>query len=418
MEGRKFNNATSKTLITNMQEKLKASSESPFRMRYSFQTPPSKLASKVRNPFEPMMQERLHTHFMSPSVFARRTPKNEEKFKWTIDELSHMKPADIDEDVINTPEHDVALDTIAQSQIDKFFSMREIVPSPYTHMMKYSPLIKEKKNIDSISPPERCESSAQTVLTLPPELPRDLEEALQPFCTYTQDQQGTDTAMNTSLYRNLFDAPDDDCGSVESSPNQSIVLDLPPSNFSPISGGVFGGRTLPNKSLNDELKGCDLSPISFKQENKSAVRLNFSDHHMSIDTSFTVPDTSVLPDRSLESEDIKPLEQFNDSTVDWDAEYKKLDASSCSEMDVSNSNTPKSRKLGGQAKNLSDSFNKGSNEKSETVVNEAKAIVTKVIQDVTDAGYQTGCTFSDESNVWSISNIVASTPTKLKILNM
>lgn len=93
-------------------------------------------------------------------------------------------------------------------------------------------------------------------------------------------------------------------------------------------------------------------------------------------------------------------------------------------MDVSNSNTPKSKIFTSQRKKLSDSFLK--NEKSDDDDNKENLFeLDQFIElknskcyrrprnDTTDAGYQTGgATMSEES--WSATSIFASTPTKAK----
>lgn len=39
------------------------------------------------------------------------------------------------------------------------------------------------------------DNSCQTVLTLPPTLPKEIEDALKPFFTYTQNQQQASTEI-------------------------------------------------------------------------------------------------------------------------------------------------------------------------------------------------------------------------------
>lgn len=70
----------------------------------------------------------------SPSVFATVTTPNkpDDKFKWSIDEISNLKPADIDEGTIS--QHvflqDPHTESLVQQKLEKFFSEKSIVPSP------------------------------------------------------------------------------------------------------------------------------------------------------------------------------------------------------------------------------------------------------------------------------------------------
>lgn len=62
------------------------------------------------------------------------TPKSEQKFKWTIEDISFLNPVDIDESSVAkcySIETDIVKDTSMQEQIDKYFSMDEILPSPH-----------------------------------------------------------------------------------------------------------------------------------------------------------------------------------------------------------------------------------------------------------------------------------------------
>lgn len=79
----------------------------------------------------------------------------QEKFKWTIDDISSLHPADIDETSVEqfcTTEHDPVTESFAQAKIDTFFKSKEIVPSPFNQEIKPLKLIS-----DSASPiQEKC----------------------------------------------------------------------------------------------------------------------------------------------------------------------------------------------------------------------------------------------------------------------
>lgn len=202
-----------------------------------------------------------------------------------------------------------------------------------------------------------------------------------------------------------------------------------------------------------KLGECNLSPISVSpirsehDKQKSGTRLDFSDQ-MSVDGSvILVPDTLdqvPLRENSLILSSGTPSPQNaslqNQFYVNWDVEYKQLctkeglspikgnylspkGGSGCSsgnEMDVSNSNTPKSKMFTGQRKNLSASFLKDdSDNENDTMFDDVHMMACSskrnIRSDTTDAGYQTGInTMSDDSS-WTSSNLYASTPTKNKI---
>lgn len=74
-----------------------------------------------------------------------QSTKTEEKFKWTIEDISSLKPADIDETTVEQFElsHDPELEQTAQASIEKFFSEKHIVPSPFDAGTKRVVLISE-----------------------------------------------------------------------------------------------------------------------------------------------------------------------------------------------------------------------------------------------------------------------------------
>lgn len=135
--------------------------------------------------------------------------------------------------------------------------------------------------------------STQTVLTLPAVLPEALEKQLQPFLTYTKDQQKTDHEKieNTSLYYNLFvvKTPSSEKYTPESSP--ALSTSLSPIEF-PLLKKQLDKRDSSNPNLS-VLSECNLSPImmnkSSKETSKSVCRLDFSSAEMSVDASMIVP---------------------------------------------------------------------------------------------------------------------------------
>lgn len=95
------------------------------------------------------MNDVIHTYYIitifSPGLFAKSSPKNEEKFKWTICEISNMKPAEIDTNSYlqsTTNSLDPQVESLIQDKISVFFTDNTVVPSPAPR-----PNVKKLKNI-------------------------------------------------------------------------------------------------------------------------------------------------------------------------------------------------------------------------------------------------------------------------------
>lgn len=83
----------------------------------------------------------------SPSVFKTTAPKqtDDARFKWTIEEISNLKPADIDEttvELFDSAESDPQHEVMAQARIERFFSEKHIIPSPFSAAIKPVELLK------------------------------------------------------------------------------------------------------------------------------------------------------------------------------------------------------------------------------------------------------------------------------------
>ncbi|GJQ80375.1 hypothetical protein Trydic_g12238 [Trypoxylus dichotomus] len=382
------------------------SSESPFKRLTTHSTPPR--YTKIRNPFENHLSERLHTHFFSPSVFKVSSPKVNEKFQWTIEEISSFYPADIDEaatDQYESHEHDSMMESNAQAKIDLYFS-DDVAPSPFNQQIKSIPLISETET-SSKEVKTTCDGVAQTMLSLPVNLPEELENALRP---YFNQEHYNDIRDDISLHKKLFETEEIESihGSIESSPPHSLVL----SPIAPPNECDLESRFHSPFKLGD----CNLSPIgtniSVANDGRNcASRLNFSGY-MSVDSSLNVvPDVSdeMPKNESVNFDDTSSPQReiLSDSTVNWDMEYKHIATDTPNkrrEMDVSNSNTPKSKIFTSQRKKLSDSFLKEdefSDKENDISIEEyniddvAYVNVTKM-QDATDAGYHTGVLVSND----------------------
>ncbi|XP_076339059.1 uncharacterized protein LOC143240476 isoform X2 [Tachypleus tridentatus] len=191
-------------------------------------------------PYNPFYTEpdTLHLPAFSPSVFAstKETKSNETKpFRWSIDQLAVLKPADIDETSQQDTysELDELVEERAQRAIEKFFSQKHIVPSPWAVSTKhviFSPnlastayyteleesLNSSQQCSEPSTIPKKAEVWTQTVLTIPPAV--DLLGLLGRFFTFKEEQfqqltdcsaehdscDAVDSLSTSSLRRKLF----------------------------------------------------------------------------------------------------------------------------------------------------------------------------------------------------------------------
>ncbi|XP_014236583.1 protein aurora borealis [Trichogramma pretiosum] len=291
-------------------------------------TPPSGLTKFIaRNPFEADLTNKLHISVMSPTVFSKVGTPSQKKspgFVWSIDELALIQPAKIDELSVQQMHcSDPELEKNAQEAISKFFSNSQIIPSPF-----HIKINEEQKRIMLPTTPSRLHNKtsesliketrnnyAQTILTLPVNLPPEVEEALQPYFTFTEDQQYDNeeaNCSNSSLRRKLFanhdESHNESSDSISLSPVKSEKSDFVSIlNLSPAQSGVFFHGTPLRSCINSTLlkncsqviqrnfgspltrrtssSPCDVSPISNNAFNmscqsiksrKSVTKLDFT----------------------------------------------------------------------------------------------------------------------------------------------
>ncbi|KAJ0179826.1 hypothetical protein K1T71_004417 [Dendrolimus kikuchii] len=176
-------------------------------------TPPQ-AKRRIRNPFDKALIDRLHKPICSPGMCKIYKKKSNGSFRWDIDQACALTPADIV--ACNSqfePSPDPALEQFAEEATERFFSQEMIMPSPLETSKKIQPLLltscDTSVQIQSLvnKSVETKAVSAQTVLTLPPNLPPEVEKVLAPFCTYFQDHEISDEyeiTANGSLRRKLF----------------------------------------------------------------------------------------------------------------------------------------------------------------------------------------------------------------------
>ncbi|XP_012270643.1 protein aurora borealis [Orussus abietinus] len=292
-----------------------------FTVLPNYITPPSGFTKFVpRNPFESNLTNKLHLSVMSPTIFAKVTNPSQgsPEFTWSVEELASMQPVKIEEFPIQHHCTDPEIEINAQAAINKFFSENEIVPSPWddkktevTHKLEIETPTRPYEDLNGTRDSYKSKKDAwtQTVLSLPVELPKDVEEALKPYLTFTQDQNvETDdiNSSNNSLRRKLFfnhnDHSDDDEDNLSMSP-MSLHGSLGIENSPPQSGMFAHGTPLRELAQHmrrnhgtplANLSPPNMSPIgdvidnmsceSIKSRSRSVARLDFT-VNMSIETS-------------------------------------------------------------------------------------------------------------------------------------
>ncbi|KAJ8732812.1 hypothetical protein PYW07_015411 [Mythimna separata] len=218
-----------------------------------YKSTPPPTNRKVRNPFDKALIDKLHKPICSPGMCKIYKKKSNGSFRWDIDQACTLVPADIV--ACNSqfePTPDPALEKIAEEATDRFFSQEMVMPSPLIESSKkVKPLLQTSSEtsiqIDSLIKEKIVvtkEVSAQTVLTLPPELPPELELLLQPFCTFTQEQNMSgeyEITANGSLRRKLFFEEHSDMEHYDSeqTDDEIHVEPRPPSSFEAHTPVVF-----------------------------------------------------------------------------------------------------------------------------------------------------------------------------------
>ncbi|XP_055626051.1 protein aurora borealis [Toxorhynchites rutilus septentrionalis] len=186
-----------------------ASTSGRFNLMPVIHTPPSRLVNgKVINPFEAHLADRLHLPVIcSPSLFHRpSTPQagSVSQFEWTIDEVSYLGPANVEAhetQFMETP--DPVLEAKAQAAISSYFKDNNIVPSPVDCQLR-----NQKINFTGESPARssfigrkakrRRDGITQTVLSFPPNLPKEIEDLLVPYFNFHDNQQQTHETIEES----------------------------------------------------------------------------------------------------------------------------------------------------------------------------------------------------------------------------
>ncbi|XP_076642906.1 aurora kinase A activator-like protein bora [Halictus rubicundus] len=418
-----------------------------FSVLPSHITPPSGLTKfMARNPFETDLTNRLHLSVISPTVFSKVSSPSQQSpdFAWSVDELATMKPACIEE----FPEqqihcYDPEIEVKAQAAIDRFFKENQIIPSPW-EIKKKDSRIKIKTDTptrassdgNAVSSKLKKDGWSQTVLSLPPQLPSHVAEALKPYFTFTQEQNAESddaNSSNNSLRRKLFFNHDectenDEESSVSLSSvklNGSLIL----SSSHPQSNILVDGVPFkPSRDSDDRhnasqivpghLSPPDISPIhrggnmsceSIKSRSRSVVRLNFTTE-MSMDQT-SMQDKECSNDNSL---DIS-LEKVKAPTADYKI-HRSLNFGNNSEY-AEDSDSPKTKIVVKSSTYIERNFETEDTEFSTKNQNDVHTFtklgmsdLQSVSNSVQDTGYQT---YSMSSTV-NMTDSCNGTPVKQK----
>ncbi|XP_041367599.1 uncharacterized protein LOC121382153 [Gigantopelta aegis] len=183
----------------------------------------------VVNPFD--TNERLHLPSCSPGLFTvTSTPGSDDggTFRWNIEHIAALNPADIDEMPFyqdNVPKHfDCDIEERAQRAIENYFANHLIAPSPWSDgKKKYCPPTTPGSENRYKRPENMCpedlqgsiqkelvkkrltqDVSCQTTLTLPMNF--DLQSILGEFMTFDKQEESISQAdlSSSSLRRKLF----------------------------------------------------------------------------------------------------------------------------------------------------------------------------------------------------------------------
>ncbi|XP_077551790.1 protein aurora borealis-like [Haemaphysalis longicornis] len=236
----------------------------------------SGMGDSTGNPFD-VEPEQLTQPSFSPSVFvsrSRRTPGSGRSFRWSIEQMADLWPANIDEhepSLAQPARSDALYEEQSQQAIEVFFSRHEIVPSPWEPHARLSIRPPGMSNTpQSPREPETSTAWSQTTLSIPPDA--DLSALLGDYYTFhgPQDkQQARPNAANTSLRRKLF------CTAVEgrartperrdSEQRLSLFLDGATGSLTPIHRALCSSPIGPTRcsqgSSPEGEGGMQLSPI-------------------------------------------------------------------------------------------------------------------------------------------------------------
>ncbi|KAJ8050756.1 Protein aurora borealis [Holothuria leucospilota] len=250
------------------------------------------------NPFEAESLDSLHLPTFSPSVFSTkvRTPSSSKKkpgeFRWSIDQLASLYPADIDESQPQEePQLDQETEEKVQHTISQFFAQKLHVPSPWSeprqvkikysksplsisssqpHLDDASPVLPKERVVDS-PPVPSCgvDAICQTVISLPVNF--DLMALLgDQFKPYSETEEDSNP-LSFSHRRKLFPFSDsshsltpNSSNSLKRSDSPSSARALPSPDISPVQNVEDGKMVCEPKTPGSAGSQLSSSPLVLK----------------------------------------------------------------------------------------------------------------------------------------------------------
>lgn len=387
-------------------------SNSSLRFMQNFSTPPNFM---FKNPFDSPLRDNLHLPICSPNFMSQSTPNTGNKFKWSICEISHLKPADIDtQSFIRQYMPDYKSDPQIEHKISSFFSEQSIVPSPLSETL----FRKHSKNVEKEI---RLSENLDKISHVP-------DEILNKYVIYDENQGGlinpkANWEFDSLELKKIFEFEKCQDEILDHSSDVEEPLVLSPIKFVGCSNYKSEGLERKNmeeyylspiKNETDDMqsnKRCD-SGVTFSKEYKSNCRFSFSeemsidfvnsscDANVEVDTLSTNTETCDVSMKSLLKESLS----MNNISCEMES---KQNLFSSNEMQDTYPKTPRTGLFNQRSKNLSQSFMDLCNYSKEDF-DELDSI--KSFNTNGDTGYKT----IDMDQTWKNMSIVSSTPTKIK----
>ncbi|KRY85333.1 Protein aurora borealis [Trichinella pseudospiralis] len=262
---------------------------------------------RIINPFDENLLESLSQPTFSPNVFSKIVSPSENEsrasFRWSIDQLALLQPAEIDEEQQATSsDKDSDMESKIQATIDHFFSQGLIAPSPALLQEGAAATINQQNQTSSLLLRSGVRSvPCQTLLTFPSGFDINTFFADSVFWYNDSEQSSKDksTFNVSSLRRQLFPSPPENVGNetqIEAvQPSSPKVVDLlydsqldeeldAPFVLPPDSGGSFkrsswpaSDRTIPNDFSPVVHRASDEEKNSHSSEQETALITTLQD---------------------------------------------------------------------------------------------------------------------------------------------
>ncbi|XP_054275186.1 uncharacterized protein LOC128994565 isoform X2 [Macrosteles quadrilineatus] len=237
-----------------------------FSLIPQHKTPPPVTGRVLYNPFEVDLPNRLSKTIFSPDVFDNvvSPSQDSEDLRWTIEDISSINPVPIDEDFsIPSDDEDPERESRVQQEIDRYFNETHVVLSP-DDIPKSTSIVEILKNNyhtgAAASTPRKVNvnksmnlktSATQTNLSLPENLPLELEDSLRSYFKYFEADEFNLSQCN--LRRKLFFHTEDE-------PPSPVRFEM---NSSPLTKDVWKAGSSP---LSNDNRARHFTPLGKQQE--------------------------------------------------------------------------------------------------------------------------------------------------------